>query len=146
MTPSDITWANLTRPYGVTHPGGRRHPAYTAALFGRAVTMGWDPAGQTLSPVMPRYQISAEDMADLIAYIRQIAVDAPGVTESSIRIGVALPTVGPTGPPTSELFEDLTAYASTINASGGIFRRHLELVIPAREAAMSARSSRPSAA
>ena len=45
VTPSDITWESLARPYGVVHADGRRHPAYTPALFGRAITMGWDPAG-----------------------------------------------------------------------------------------------------
>ena len=26
VAPSDLRWESLTRPYGVTHPGGRTHP------------------------------------------------------------------------------------------------------------------------
>jgi len=29
VVPSDITWANLTKPYGLRHDNGRSHPAYT---------------------------------------------------------------------------------------------------------------------
>ncbi len=124
VTPSDITWGNLTRPYGVAHAGGRRHPAYTAALFGRAVTLGWDPAGQTLSSAMPRYQMSPEDLNDLIGYIQQIgSVAVRGVSESSIRIGVALPAAAPEGVPSVAIVKALSGYADSINSSGGVFRR-----------------------
>jgi hypothetical protein len=129
VTPSDITWGNLMRPYGVAHAGGRRHPAYTAALFGRAVTLGWDPAGQTLSSVMPRYQMSPEDLNDLIGYIQQIGNAAVrGVSESAIRIGVALPAAAPGGVPSVAVVKALSRYADSINGSGGVFRRRLELV------------------
>ena len=30
IDPSNITWEALTKPYGVTHPSGRKHPPYTA--------------------------------------------------------------------------------------------------------------------
>ncbi len=134
VTPSDITWANLTRPYGIVHPDGRRHPAYTAALFGRAVTMGWDPAGQTLSSAMPRYQLSPEDLNDLIGYIQQIGnVAVRGVSESAIRIGVALPDAAPGGVPSFAVVKALTRYADSINGSGGVFRRRVELVLLAPE-------------
>jgi ABC-type branched-subunit amino acid transport system substrate-binding protein len=130
VTPSDITWDNLARPYGVTHPDGRRHPAYTPALFGRAVTMGWDPAGQTLSVAMPRYQLAPEDLSDLIAYIRQIdRVSVPGVSESSIRIGIALPPDSPGAPRPDVVFRTISAYLETINRSGGIYRRSLMPII-----------------
>ena len=48
VTPSDLTWAALTKPYGVDHPSGRRHPPYTEALLKRAITMGLDSAGNEL--------------------------------------------------------------------------------------------------
>jgi hypothetical protein len=129
VTPSDITWVNLTRPYGVAHAEGRRHPAYTAALFGRAVTMGWDPAGQTLSAAMPRYQMSPEDLNDLIGYIQQIGSAAVrGVSESAIRIGVALPGATPEGGSSAAIVKALSTYADSINRSGGVFRRRIELV------------------
>jgi hypothetical protein len=126
VTPSDITWPNLARPYEVSHPDGRRHSAYTPALFGRAVTMGWDPAGHDLSVVMPRYQIAPDDLSDLIAYIRQIDhVAAPGVSESSIRIGIVLPPPEPFGPRPDAVIKTISDYMETINRSGGIYRRTL---------------------
>jgi hypothetical protein len=30
IDPSNITWEALTKPYGITHSSGRKHPAYTA--------------------------------------------------------------------------------------------------------------------
>lgn len=129
VTPSDITWANLTRPYGVAHPGGRRHPPYTAALFGRAVSMGWDPAGQALSSAMPRYQMSLEDLSDLIDYVQQIAGAAvPGVSEASVRIGVTLPDAASGRLAPAAILRILSVYADVINRSGGIYRRRIELV------------------
>jgi hypothetical protein len=129
VTPSDITWANLTRPYGVAHAEGRRHPAYTAALFGRALTMGWDPAGQTLSAAMPRYQMSPEDLNDLIGYIQRFgSVAIPGVSESVIRIGVALPAATTGGRSSVAVVKALSTYADSINRSGGVFRRRIELI------------------
>src|ERR1043166_7556827 len=32
IDPSNITWEALTKPYGVTHASGRKHPAYTARV------------------------------------------------------------------------------------------------------------------
>ena len=119
VTPSDITWANLIRPYGVAHPDGRRHSAYTAALFGRAVTMGWDPAGHDLSVAMPRYEIAPEDLSDLIAYIRQIdQVTVPGVSESSIRLGIALPPDSPFGARPDLVFKTISVSSKRSTGPG----------------------------
>src|SRR5262245_52341572 len=38
--PSDLTWAALTKPYGVTHPGGRKHPPYDVRALKRSIAMG----------------------------------------------------------------------------------------------------------
>src|SRR5918999_4047736 len=72
VVPSDITWANLTKPYGLTHPGGRKHPPYDARLLKRAIAMGLDPAGNALHTVMPRFRMSLGDMEDLVAYLQQL--------------------------------------------------------------------------
>ena len=43
-----------------------------------------DPAGNELAVAMPRYQMSPEDIADLIAYLKRIEADRdPGLTETS---------------------------------------------------------------
>ena len=73
VAPSDLTWGALTKPYGVTHPGGRKHPPYDPRLLKRAIAMGIDPAGQTLHVAMPRYRMSLRDMEDLAAYLRSSA-------------------------------------------------------------------------
>src|SRR4026207_1561227 len=42
IDPSNITWEALTKPYGVTHSSGRKHPAYTARGLELAITRGVD--------------------------------------------------------------------------------------------------------
>ncbi len=46
VSPSNITLEALTKPYGVTHASGRRHPAYTNRGFELAISRGLDP-GET---------------------------------------------------------------------------------------------------
>ncbi|HEY0083535.1 MAG TPA: cytochrome c, partial [Pyrinomonadaceae bacterium] len=80
VTPSNLTWAALTKPYGVVHASGRKHPPYTERALEIAVTRGLDPAGNRLHNVMPRYQMTREDMADLISYLKRLGTDRdPGV-------------------------------------------------------------------
>src|SRR5205085_10002737 len=47
-TPSNITWEALTKPYSVTHPNGRKHPAYTERAPELAPMRGPAPAGNDL--------------------------------------------------------------------------------------------------
>src|SRR5215471_11542838 len=49
ISPSDITAESLTKPYGVIHVDGRKHPAYSSRGFEAAITRGIDPAGNRLS-------------------------------------------------------------------------------------------------
>jgi len=44
-------------------------PPYTVALLERAISTGIDNNGQTLSPVMPRWQLSARDLKDVSTYV-----------------------------------------------------------------------------
>jgi len=69
VVPSNLTWEALTKPYGLTHADGRRHPPYTGRALELAITRGLDPAGNKLLNVMPRYAMSGEDLADLVAYL-----------------------------------------------------------------------------
>ena len=46
------------------------HDSYTEDTLRRAITDGVDPTGERLDPAMPRWFMSAEDMADLIAYLK----------------------------------------------------------------------------
>ena len=124
VAPSDLTWPSLTKPYGSQRPGGRNHPPYTERLLARAITLGTDPAGNPLHAAMPRYRMSREDMADLVAYLRRLGDEpVPGVSAEAVRIGTLLPA-GPAGESVQKL---LAASFAEVNARGGVFGRRLEL-------------------
>jgi hypothetical protein len=70
MDVPDIRWNNLTDPKGHIHKDGRRHPAYTEESFKTCVLAGIDPGGNQLSTMMPRWEMSKEDIDDLIGYLK----------------------------------------------------------------------------
>ncbi len=128
VSPSDLRWESLTRPYGVTHPGGRTHPAYDERLLKRAIAMGIDPAGNPLHVAMPRFRLSLADMADLTAYIKRLGNEPePGVGDAEVRIGVVLPPAGPLTPLGQAVRAALEAQTAQWNAQGGIYGRAIEL-------------------
>ena len=130
ITPSNITWKELTKSYGVKHSDGREHPAYTEETLGRAVAKGLDPAGKKLNPAMPIYSMPGEDLDALIAYLKKLGTDLdPGLTENHIRIGTILPPEGPLGEMGKVIEEILQANFDDINEKGGIYSRRLELVV-----------------
>ena len=53
VTAGNLTWSNLTKPYGHTHDNGRKHGAFSDASFIRALTAGVDPAGFVVDPSHP---------------------------------------------------------------------------------------------
>lgn len=70
MDVPDIRWSTLINPEGHIHASGRRHPAYTEESFKTCVLAGIDPAGNQLSTMMPRWEMSKEDIDDLINYLK----------------------------------------------------------------------------
>lgn len=128
IVPSNLTWEVLTKPYGVVHPSGRKHPPYDERLFTRAITLGIDPAGNKLHPLMPRYQFTREDASDLIAYIKVLGKHLdPGLSDTSIRIGATVITTGPFAEMSQSVKAVLTAYFEEVNKQGGVFNRRIEL-------------------
>lgn len=128
VVPSDITWEALTKSYGVTHPSGRKHPAYTERAVGMAVTKGIDPAGNKLPDTMPRYWMPPEDLADLVAYVKRLGKDQdPGLTETSIKLGTIVAGQGPMAEMGQAVKAALGAYFEEVNAQGGIYNRRIEL-------------------
>jgi ABC-type branched-subunit amino acid transport system substrate-binding protein len=128
IDPSNITWEALTKPYGVTHGNGRKHPAYTPRGLELAITRGLDPAGNKLLQAMPRYQMSKEDLDDLVVYLKRLGTDVdPGISEDKILIGTALPASGPVAEMGQAVKEVITAYFAEVNSQGGIYHRRLEL-------------------
>ncbi|MBI2469411.1 MAG: c-type cytochrome [Candidatus Rokubacteria bacterium] len=70
--PSDIRYEALTREAHREGEGAREHPAYTDALVKRAITEGLDPAGNSLDWTMPRWRVTAEDLDDLVAFLKTL--------------------------------------------------------------------------
>ncbi|MCI0487541.1 MAG: ABC transporter substrate-binding protein [Blastocatellia bacterium] len=128
ITPSDITWPSLTKPYGVAHTGGRKHPPYTERFLKRAITLGIDPAGNRLHTAMPRYRMSLDDMADLVAYLKRLGRDPdPGLSETAIRVGAILPPSERFAEMGQAIKSTLAAYFDDLNRAGGVYNRRIEL-------------------
>lgn len=143
VSPSDLTWESLTRPYAVRTPGGREHPPYDERLLTRAVTMGIDPGGNELHVAMPRYGLRRDDMAALAAYLKRLTdVEDPGVDEETLRLGTMLPLSGRFGDMGRAMRSALEAYLAEINEQGGIYGRRLELRVVDAPAGASEREER----
>lgn len=128
ITAGNLTWPHLLKPYGHTHPTGRKHGPFSESSFIRAVVNGVDSDGNDLQVVMPRYRFSAEDMADLLAYVKRIDSDLdPGLTDSSIKIGLVLPSQGALADAGAAMKDVFTAYFDNLNNRGGIFSRKIDL-------------------
>lgn len=128
VTAGQLMWTHLTKPYGHTHPTGRKHGPFNELSFIRSVANGLDPAGNALLVAMPRYRMTQEQMADLLAYIKRIAADSdPGVTEQAIIVGSVLPGRGPLSETGAAMRDVLTAYFAEVNNRGGIYNRRIEL-------------------
>lgn len=128
VTAGNLTWNNLIKPYGHTHPNGRKHGPFSESSFAMAVVRGVDPSGNNLVVAMPRYRLSIEDMSDLIAYIKRLEFDRdPGLTAESIDVGVPLPTNAALAETGQAIRQIITAYFDDLNAQGGIYNRKIKL-------------------
>ena len=126
VTAGNLTWSNLLKPH--THPTGRRHGPFDEASFVRAVAAGVDPGGNQLAAAMPRYRMSAEDLADLVAYLRRIETEAdPGLSEAAVRVGTVLPARGALAESGAAMRDVLAAYFEDLNGRGGVYGRRVEL-------------------
>ena len=135
----NLTWTNLTKSYGHTHPNGRKHGAFTESSFTTAVVRGVDPSGNELAVAMPRYRISIEDMSDLIAYIKRLEFDRdPGLTAESIDVGVPLPNNAALADLGQAVRQVMSAYFDDLNARGGIYNRKIKPHFTENGASMSA--------
>ena len=143
ITAGGLTWSNLLKPH--THPTGRTHGPFGEATVVRAVTQGVDPAGNTLLAAMPRYRLSAEDMTDLVAFLKRIEYDLdPGLSDTSVKVGVILPAQGALAEGGAAMRDVLAAYFEDLNARGGVYGRRVELRVAemGADAAATAASAR----
>ena len=72
FTAPNITYSNLTNPKGMLAPDGSRGPTYTDATLRRAVSTGIDPTGDHLAAPMPQWQLTSQEWADLLAYLKTL--------------------------------------------------------------------------
>lgn len=128
VTAGNMSWAYLTKPYGHTDEGGRKHGAFTEASLIRSLTAGVDPGGNKFAVAMPTYKMPQEDMANLIAYLKRIETDTdPGLTDTSIVLGTVLPEKASLNGLAQSMGDVLQAYFAEINSRGGIYNRKIEL-------------------
>jgi ABC-type branched-subunit amino acid transport system substrate-binding protein len=128
VTAGNMNWSHLTKPYGHTDDGGRKHPAFSESSFVRAMTTGLDPAGNKLAVAMPTYRMPQEDMQNLIAYLKRIETDTdPGLTDTSIVLGTVLPEKAAMNGLAQSMGDVLQAYFAEVNSRGGIYNRKIEL-------------------
>jgi len=130
VLPPDITWEELTKPYGHQHDNGRRHGPFDARSFARAVAEGIDPAGGRIDDAMPRYSLSTTEMAALVAYLKQLSRERdPGIAEATVRVGTLLPDTGAAAATGTAIRAMLRAYIGDLNERGGVHGRRLELEV-----------------
>ena len=129
VTPLDIRWSELVKTYGHVHHDGRRHPAFDDAGVARSIIAGVDQANNVLDRSMPVYQMSQQDIDDLVAYMKVLEFDAdPGLTDDTIRIATMLPLSGPAAATGEVMRRVLEGFFAGINDEGGIFGRRIELM------------------
>ena len=61
----NISWPTLTGQYD-------DHQPYTDETVKQAIAQGVDPAGNSLEYPMPRWQMSAQDLNDLVDYLKTL--------------------------------------------------------------------------
>jgi ABC-type branched-subunit amino acid transport system substrate-binding protein len=128
VTAGNLTWSNLVKTYGHTHPSGRKHGPFNEKLFTRSLVQGLDPSGNEMAVAMPRFEMSPEDIADLIAYLKRIETDNdPGLTETSVKVATILPQQGALADTGAAMKDVLNAYFANVNERGGIYNRNIEL-------------------
>lgn len=100
----------------------RQRPAYDTTLLIRAITLGIDAGGNRLDPGMPRFVLSQQDAASLVAYLGRLGtLPEPGLNDRTIVLGT-IPSIA----------EDprrlaLAAYLAEVNQQSGLFGRNLVL-------------------
>ncbi len=128
IIPSNITWQALTKNYNVKRQDGEMRSPYNEKSLRKVITTGIDPSGNRLHTTMPKYNMTRQDMDNLIAYLKVIGRGDhdTGLSQDRIKIGFALPDVNETLKNT--IIKNLVkAYTTEINQSGGIYNRKIEI-------------------
>lgn len=131
LQPPPLIWSKLAMAGQSPLTRLERGP-YDETKLARAIEQGINSNGGKLHPGMPRYKMTAEQMADLIAYLKKLGKEVdidPGLSESKIKVGAALPMTGPLARIGEDVKQALEAYFTETNKQGGIYGRSFELVV-----------------
>jgi len=94
----------------------RVRPAYTDETLRIALREGKDPTGRALDPLMPRYQLSDDDIGHLIAYLKTLATTpAPGIDAEVIHFATVV-TDGVAAAQREAMLDVMHAYMQRKNA------------------------------
>ncbi len=127
ITPPNITWQALTKNYDVKRQDGETRPPYTEKSLRKVITTGIDPAGNALHSAMPKYNMTRQDIDNLIAYLKVIDTDqGVGISQGRIKMGFALPDAESTKK-NATIKKLVQAYTNEVNQSGGIYNRKIEI-------------------
>ena len=121
----NITQQQLIKPYVLASTQGRQRAAYDLNLFVRALNLGVDSSGTTLSHVMPRYDYSESQIKALWRTLHDLSRQSiVGVYDDLLNIGVVLGDK----PHKAMVISILRAYFKQINQHGGVFQRQFRIV------------------
>lgn len=122
-----VTWAALAAPHAAS-PGRPQRPGYNEATMTRVLADGVDPAGRSLALGMPRFQLTATQVAALIDYLRILGTERdldPGIAANEIRVGAVLPLSGTRAAWGRAMRSGLE---NALTAAGPIYGRRLRLI------------------
>jgi mono/diheme cytochrome c family protein len=111
VTIPPVTGAALFAP----KPGGRG--AYTDSSLAAAIRDGVDADGRELKPVMPRYALKDDELAQLVDYLKHLAPrPSPGVVGNVVHLATV---VGDDVPPARKqaMLDVMQAYVRDLNQS-----------------------------
>jgi ABC-type branched-chain amino acid transport systems, periplasmic component len=131
LQPPPIDWQTLIKPHTSAITRRERKP-YTEETLARAISKGLSTDGTPLHPGMPRYVMTRDQMADLIAYLKKLdkeSVIETGLTDETIKVGAALPMSGPLAQIGEDIKATLNASFAHVNSQGGVYGRRIELVV-----------------
>jgi len=128
VIPSNITWRQIMKSYGHIHPDGLEHGPFSETSLKSYMEDGIYPGGKQGDPSMPVYQMAAQDLDALTAYLKKLdSYLDPGITDSVIRIGTLLPSGGSPAELGEIMRQTVVAYFNEINSQGGIYGRKMTL-------------------
>ena len=79
---------------------------------------------------MPLYDMSEEDLDDLVAYLQRVGDDVdPGIGPATVTVGTVLPPAGRFDELATAIRQLLEASVADVNREGGIYGRELALVV-----------------